>query len=256
MEKNVKLDFPEIKELNLDEDTTAKVTEILQKNVKAFHGDGVKRAYRNVETALAELGFEKPSGLKTSDFVKTVLSELQTKKAEPKTETKTETPPPADNNSKIIEKLQSVLESKENEIKNFQTQLNKEKIKSKLYVHKNKLGLDDELNELIIENAINQILPSAELNNNKLFFKDAEGEILTNDKGEPLSAVDVLMGVPAFAKAVKKDPEKNTADVFKKTNNSKKIPNFNSYTEAVNYFVSQGYTQDEAYGIANKNFKD
>ena len=117
---------------------------------QAFYSEGYKNAFNLVDNALNELGFDKPEGAKTTDWLRSVISENKTQKEEP------EVKPEAD-----YSEYESKLKELESERNKFAEML--EKYKAKEY--------DNEINEAI--DTSNIIIPNGLDDNGKTAFRNA-----------------------------------------------------------------------------------
>lgn len=175
----------------------------LENSKGTIHSDATKTAYENVDKTLVELGFEKPAGKKTSEWVKDLVSDLN-KTATSSKSTKAE----KEEAEKMIESIQSKYNEEKTELLQ---QIESLKKQSKDYVVKSDLSsVDFEFDPNIPTEALEafkstvqgKLMSNYKEKDGKIVYYKDNGEPYLNDLLKPASAKEILADM--YAPVLKK----------------------------------------------------
>lgn len=201
--------------------TTAFATAELEKKLKEQVSDATKSAYSNIDEMYKQLGYERPAGVKTTDFIASIHKELQTKKGKEQEDTK------ADDN-KIFEKYKTEVQAKEKEYQTQLQTLQQELANTKLVasINQSSFEFNDTLPAALVKqvqaSTINNLMQNKKTNEDgTVYFIDDKGEAYSKpSENRYLTAQEVLEIKYKELEILKQQPTAGTGAGTAKTTTS------------------------------------
>lgn len=158
-----------------------------------IYNEATKGAYTNVDAALKGLGYEKPEGIKSTDYLATVIKELSTKASSVDS-----TAAEKEDAKKLAEALKSDFSTKESEYLSKIEQLQKanQDILIKAEINTLSFDLDPNISEAVssvfLATQRDILLRNAKVVDGKTIYYDEDGKPYLNDLRDYATAKEIL----------------------------------------------------------------
>lgn len=236
----------------LDDDLKSKIATVFENTLKneeqRIFTEATKKAYGNIDDAITNIGFEKPTNIKTSEFVISKIQDLKNELQKLKT-IKPENTKEKSEKDNLIKELQKELNKTKKERGEIESNL---KNKYSQEIKKMKLlqafpnfqtDLPTETIDILKERALSDLSKMAELaEDGKVKFIGQNGIELTNPNNlnNPFTTEELLKSLP-YMKAVFETSQK-TPNIGTDGNSGNINP-----SEYMQQMIKQGMTRQEAF---------